>query len=418
MIRSRWRALGPAMAAALLLIAFGCRLPAAPPYDAPPDAAASIEQVADRLRGHLDDGSLIEGRWVAWHMHSPLFWTCRGEGSVPPLGVPAYAAVLRVAELPSSLRVRFWVLTPDGAVAAARAARGVADQCVAGPSDAVALPFSRAGWSGTRLMNTEVEITEDGAEFTTADIVAARGHLLVEVWWSWPVEQGGQRDPYWIGQGMAAVTGVLTAVGGRRADITPVPEPQPGVSVLAAALPPPTAYGADVKLWAGLPEQLDLACTYTVDKPLPATVPTVSRILAGRVSVREDILHLPGAATAEQTRRMLITADSGRANTLGEPGRQPCDKSDVAEPVRIPYRKEPLTRGGWHGELESFAVRRARLPAVPTHWDSVAHVALAVRRGAVVVRLVWQGPAETDLAGTLRAGRAALMRTLDRLPAT
>ncbi|MEV6029531.1 hypothetical protein AB0L65_00160 [Nonomuraea sp. NPDC052116] len=50
--------------------------------------------------------------------------------------------------------------------------------------------------------------------------------------------------------------------------------------------------------------------------------------------------------------------------------------------------------------------------------DSVAHVALIVRRGATVVRLLWQGPAGADLAGALREGRTALIRTLDGLHPT
>jgi hypothetical protein len=66
--------------------------------------------------------------------------------------------------------------------------------------------------------------------------------------------------------------------------------------------------------------------------------------------------------------------------------------------------------------MESLAVRRPQLPRVPTYQDSVAHVALIVRRGATVVRLLWQAPAGADLAGALREGRAALTRTLDRLP--
>jgi hypothetical protein len=41
---------------------------------------------------------------------------------------------------------------------------------------------------------------------------------------------------------------------------------------------------------------------------------------------------------------------------------------------------------------------------------------VGVRHGGTMVYLRWQAPAGTDPAAALRAGRAALTRTLDRLP--
>ncbi|WP_043628162.1 hypothetical protein [Nonomuraea candida] len=191
--------------------------------------------------------------------------------------------------------------------------------------------------------------------------------------------------------------------------------------MLAAALPPPSAYGAGVEPWTGRGDRLDLTCSPSLFlAPLPAAVPVVSRSLVGPVTVHEQVVVMPDEERAERARRLLTTPPAGlRDEITGRELVRPCgdrEEGGDSDVVRLPYRKEPFSRGGWTGETESLAVRRAKAPADATYRDSVAHVALVVRRGATVARLIWQGPAGTDLAAAVRAGRAALTRTLDRLP--
>ncbi|MFI6742904.1 hypothetical protein ACIBI9_59290 [Nonomuraea sp. NPDC050451] len=417
-MRSRALALATAAGAALLLAAYGCQVPAAPPFDTPYAAAATIEDIAERLRRHVDDGHLIDGQNDATSPVVPLMSVCQEEsGLTPPMGVPAYSAELKVAALPRPLTLRLWVvpleLSQPLADLAGRAARRCADE-----DSTVTLPFDREGWRGTQLMNTAARSPDMGDVSTEAYIVAARGQFLAEASWWWPIEQGEAEDSHWVGQGAAASASALTAVGGRWDGPMPVPSPQPGLGALAAALPRPSAYGPDVAPWTGGDDRSDLACaSYLVYKNLPAAVPTVVRVLTGRVTVREEVLLMPDAARAERARRLLVTPeDEFKSEITGKDVITPCQYEDEAEPVRIPYKVEPFARGGWTGEMESFAVRRPELPREPTYKDSVAHVALIVRRGATVVRLLWQGPAGADLAGALREGRAALTRTLDRLP--
>ncbi|MFF4624632.1 hypothetical protein [Nonomuraea jabiensis] len=133
--------------------------------------------------------------------------------------------------------------------------------------------------------------------------------------------------------------------------------------------------------------------------------------------MQEDVLLLPDTAAAEKTRRRLVTPQDKLKDVVnGKNVVAPCATDDEAEPSRIPYQVEPFTRDGWTGEMENLAVRRAKMPRDPTYKDSVAHVAVVVRRGTTVVRPSWQGPAGTDLAAAVRAGRTALTRTLDLLP--
>lgn len=406
-----------AVGAVLLLVTYGCQVPPVPPFDTPHAAAATVEDIAERLRRHVDDTHLIDGQHAATSPAVPLMPACQEESDLrPPIGVPAYSAKLRVAELPRPLTLRFWIVPPERSQQLADLAGRAARRC-AGDST-VTLPFDREGWHGTQLMNTAARSPDMGDVTTEAYIVAARGQFLAEASWWWPIEQGETEDPYWVGQGVVASASALTAVGGRRDGPMPVPSPRPGLGALAAALPPPSAYGLDVAPWTGGDDRSDLTCTYhMVHKNLPAAVPMVSRVLTGRVTVHEEVLLMPDAARAERARRLLVTPEDEFKNVItGEDVIRPCEYEDEAEPVRIPYTVEPFARGGWTGEMESHAVRRPELPRDPTYKDSVAHIALIVRSGATVVRLIWQSPAGADLAGALREGRAALTRTLDRLP--
>ncbi|MEV4009061.1 hypothetical protein AB0J35_01070 [Nonomuraea angiospora] len=418
-MRSRALALAMAVGAALLLAAYGCQVPAVPPFDTPYAAAATVEDIAERLRRHVDDRHLLDGQHVATSPVAPLMPVCQEESALmPPMGVPAYSAELRVAELPRPLTLRLWIVPPERSRPLADLAGRAARRCADEDDRTVTLPFDREGWRGTQLMNTAARSPDMGDVSTEAYIVAARGQFLAEASWWWPIEQGEAGDSHWVGQGVAASVSALTAVGGRWDGPMPVPSPRPGLGALAAALPPPSAYGPDVAPLTGEDDRSDLTCAYyLVYKNLPAAVPVAGRVLTGRVTVREEVLVMPDAAEAERARRLLVTPeDEVKSDVTGKEVIAPCGYEDEAEPVRIPFTVEPFGRGGWTGEMESLAVRRPELPREPTYQDSVAHVALIVRRGATVVRLLWQGPGGADLAGALREGRAALTRTLDRLP--
>ncbi|GGO75317.1 hypothetical protein [Nonomuraea cavernae] len=134
--------------------------------------------------------------------------------------------------------------------------------------------------------------------------------------------------------------------------------------------------------------------------------PAVTRRLIGEVSVREDVLVLPDEHSAEQARTKPL-------NWSGW-----CHSEDIAPVYSVSPGLEPFTSGPWTGEIRTFAVGRPEPPRRSNGAirDSVAHVAVGVRRGTTVVYLRWQGSAGTDPAAALRAGRAALTRTLDRLP--
>jgi hypothetical protein len=138
--------------------------------------------------------------------------------------------------------------------------------------------------------------------------------------------------------------------------------------------------------------------------------PAVTRRLIG--DVREDVLFLPDEQSAEEARVRPLTTRSGVAT---ETGAKPCDSED-SRSYTIAPRREPFTRGPWTGEIETFAVGRPDLLHQPFDHDSVAHVAVAVRHGCTMVYLRWQASDRADPAAALRAGRAALTRTLDLLP--
>ncbi|GGO69635.1 hypothetical protein GCM10012289_31200 [Nonomuraea cavernae] len=132
-----------------------------------------------------------------------------------------------MAELPTALTLRLWVVSPELsqrlADLAGRAARRCADK---GQGDSTAArPFDRAGWHGTRLTNTAAWSPDMGDVTTEAYIVAARGRFLAVASWWWPVEQGGTEDPHWVGQGVAASASALAAIGGRWDGPIPVPSP-------------------------------------------------------------------------------------------------------------------------------------------------------------------------------------------------
>ncbi|MER6578008.1 hypothetical protein [Nonomuraea sp. NPDC001023] len=151
-----------------------------------------------------------------------LLAPCRTEAGtkarLPPRGVPAYAAGLRVAELPASPSVRFWVTSPDRAGVLLDASTRAAGQCGRQPEGVVTgstvLDLAEPGWRAVEVLVTEPGSSDNGDVGTTATVVAACGALLAEVSWYWSIEQGARLDPHWVGQGEQATRSVLAAVGG------------------------------------------------------------------------------------------------------------------------------------------------------------------------------------------------------------
>ncbi|MBT2233726.1 hypothetical protein [Nonomuraea sp. NEAU-A123] len=414
---ARLRRLRVAAAAVTLLFTLGAfdqlKTPALP---TPARAAASVEEIADRLRGRLDDDvtyahyvALPDTPFLAW------CWPKNMEARMPPDGVPAYSGELLSPEIVEPLKVRFWITSPEAAVRAVAAARRGTEECGHSSSDEFVLKdvagFDQWGWRGMQALITTDAWTEEGDSGAQATIVAARGGLLAEVTWAWPFEAGGEPARHVLLQGAMSATSVLAAIGGDPALPAPAAAMAPSASAaMAAALPPPSAYGKDMMSWPAPwddPRSHELVCGDSFfEQNAYDGAPAVTRRLIGEVSVREDVLFLPDEHVAEQARTRPL---NWGGSCLSDEGKQP---------YSINPRLEAFTRGPWTGEIKTFAVRRPDPPHRPkdNFRRSVAHVAMGVRRGTTMVYLRWQGPAGTDPAAALRAGRAALIRTLDRLP--
>ncbi|MEW1845899.1 hypothetical protein AB0392_48795 [Nonomuraea angiospora] len=391
-----------------------------PALPMPAQAAASVEEIADRLRALLDD-DVASAPYVTLP-GTPLLSRCWPESMetrMPPEGVPAYSGELLPAGMDEPLEVRFWITSPEAAVRAVAAARRGTEEC--GRSDGDVLKdvagFNQWGWRGVQALVTMDGWTEFGDPGAGATIVAARGGLLAEVTWAWPYEVDGEPDPLVLRQGTASATAVLAAVGGDPAGSAPVTaSTRSAAAAVAAALPPPSAYGKDLVSWprpGDGPLSHELVCQDRFFKQNAyAGAPAVTRRLIGEVSVREDVLFLPDEPSAEEARVRPLTTGS---EIPIENGPLPCGSED-ARSYSIAPRRAPFTRGPWTGEIETFAVGRPDLRRRPFDHDSVAHVVVAVRHGSTMVYLRWQASDRPDPAAALRAGRAALTRTLDRLP--
>lgn len=404
------------MAIALLLASCQWRGPMAA-LPTPTAPVGSAEQIAGRLAGHLaeppdraeSEATVLQERLAA------ACYTKEGTDRLPPpQGVPAYTGLLHVAETPLPVSVRVWITSPGEAARLVAAVGRAAALC---HSD-VNRPFSRRGWVGVEQMQTVPTSSDNGDPVSFASVVARRGGLLAEVSWSWPDDFDGEVDWAAQGQGVAAATAILAAVGGDAAAAAPAgPVPGAQASRFAAALPPPSRYGPGLALWPGAGAVTgdgwpghDLLCSYAPYESGDAGgVPRVERWLSGAVSIREKVLLLPDEQAAEQVRRRLVRRTVDQAN-------RPCAGTGDESYTGIPHTVRPFRHGTWNGEVETLATRRRNLPPRPTYRDSAAQVALAVRRGSTVVYLRWQGPAGTDFDGTLRRGLAELTRTLDALP--
>ncbi|MGN9840016.1 hypothetical protein ACTMTI_18000 [Nonomuraea sp. H19] len=418
---ARLRRLRIAAAAVTLLFTLGVfdqlKVPALP---MPARAAASVEEIADRLRGHLDDDvtyapyvTLPGTPLLAW------CWPESIETRMPPEGVPAYSGKLLPPEMGAALEVRFWITSPEAAVSAVAAASRGTEECGRSGNDVLkdVADFNQWGWLGVQALVTTDAWTEDGDPGAGVTIVAARGGLLAEVTWAWPFEVDGEPDPHVLLQGTVSATSVLATVGGDPARPLPAATTtRSALAAMAAALPPPSVYGKDMVSWprpGDGPLSHELVCQDSFfEQNAYDGAPAVTRRLIGEVSVREDVLFLPDEQSAEEARVRPLTAGSGVAT---DNGAKPCDSED-SRSYSIAPRREPFTRGPWTGEIEIFAVGRPDLLRQPFDHDSVAQVAVAVRHGSTMVYLRWQASDRADPAAALRAGRAALTRTLDRLP--
>ncbi|MGW3348838.1 hypothetical protein ACWDA3_36550 [Nonomuraea rubra] len=402
----------------------------APTLPEPARAAASVEEIAERLRPFVDDDdthapyvTLPGTPLLAW------CWPESMETRMPPEGVPAYSGRLLLQELDEPLEVRFWMTSAEVAARAVTAARRGTGEC--GRSEGEALKdvsgFDQRGWRGVQALVTTDAWTEHGDPGAGATIVAARGGLLAEVTYAWPFEADGEPDPRVLRQGTASATAVLAAVGGNPAgpsapaaltgpSATAAPA-RPVAAAMAAALPPPSAYGEDMVAWPRPddgPLTHELVCQDAFfEQNAYNGAPAVSRRLIGEVSVREDVLFLRSEEGAEKARVRPLRYGSGVAT---DGGAMPCSSED-SRSFSISPRREPYTQGPWTGEIETFAVGRPDLHRKPFDHDSVVHVAVAVRHGSTMVYLRWQASGRPDPAAALRAGRAALARTLGALPA-
>ncbi|MEV1248544.1 hypothetical protein [Nonomuraea sp. NPDC049750] len=413
---ARARGLRVAAAAVTLLFTLGgldqLAMPALP---MPKDAAASVEEIAERLRGRANDDvdRGLEDIGVTYapyalSLNTPLLhwcWPGQGQGveaRLPPEGVPGYTAQLRAGEVARPLEVRFWITSPTQATRLVAAARRGTEQCDDRPDYALSevADFDRWGWRGMQALVTTENWTEYGDSGARATIVAARGALLAEVSWDWEFEAGGLPGRPPLLQGAAVATSVLAAVGGAPTSPAPAGAAPAASTAMAAALPPPSVYGEDMAPWSSPTDaDHDWICSLAFNENVYGSAPAITRRLIGEVSVREDVLFLPDEQSAEQERvRPLLWAGPGKS------GGRSCDFRDaVFKNVRP--RVEPFTRGPWIGEIETLAAGQ----------DSVTHVAVSVRRSSTVVYLRWQGPSGTDPAAALRRGRAALTHTLDLL---
>ncbi|MEU4516942.1 hypothetical protein AB0G05_46295 [Nonomuraea wenchangensis] len=418
---ARLAGLRVAVAAVTLLFALGgfeqLKVPALP---MPENAASSVEEIAERLRGRVNDD--VDRRWedigvihppFALGLDAPLLHWCRPgqkrgvEARQPPEGVPGYTAQLHAEEVSGPLEVRFWITSPAQASRLVEAARRGTEQCDDRPDYALVevTELDRGGWRGVQALVTTEHWTEHGDSGARATIVAARGTLLAEVSWDWEFEAGGLPGRAPLRQGAVVARSVLAAVGGDpgRPARPALPDSAPAVSTaMAAALPAPSAYGKDMTLWPGPSDAAhDRLCSWAFNETMYGGAPAVSRRLTGEVSVREDVLFLPDEQSAERARvRPLLRA--GR----DERGGRSCEFRDKTL-ENAGRRLDPFARGPWVGEIETLAARRG----------SVTHVALAVRHGSTMVYLRWQGPSTMHPAAALRRGRAALTHTLDLLTA-
>ncbi|MFG6192277.1 hypothetical protein [Nonomuraea sp. JJY05] len=96
----------------------------------PARAAASVEEIADRLRAFLDEDDAYAPYVTS--PGTPLLAWCWPESietRMPPEGVPAYSGKLLPPEMDEPLEVRFWIASSETAASAVASASRGTEEC-------------------------------------------------------------------------------------------------------------------------------------------------------------------------------------------------------------------------------------------------------------------------------------------------
>ncbi|NUP01007.1 MAG: hypothetical protein HOW59_24110 [Nonomuraea sp.] len=151
-----------AAAAVVLLFTLGTldqvKTPALPMSER---AAVSIEEMAERLRRHLDDDPTYAA--FVTSPDTPLFpwcWPENVETRMPPAGVPAYSGRLLLPDMDEPLAVRFWITSSQAAVRAVAEARRGTGECSGEDALKSVIDFDRWGWHGMQALTTTENWTE------------------------------------------------------------------------------------------------------------------------------------------------------------------------------------------------------------------------------------------------------------------
>ncbi|MGW3346166.1 hypothetical protein ACWDA3_22895 [Nonomuraea rubra] len=417
----------------VLLVLAGCGSPVELPGF--PEPARSVEEVARRLRPFELRGE------HPYPAVGDVFQLCQGtfdpRAPAEPQGFPVLVAHLKT-DPPVHARFMLMPGTEQAArlvAQAAQAARGCA-----GPAsgtlgegmdaETTVSAFGRGGWSGTQVITSgrAGSDTDDPffyKPFTTGQLVVNKGAWVVDLGWN---IRGGFGSPRadWAETGLKVSESVLAVADGA----VTAPRAQDLMTRLAGALPDPGAYGDRLKVWPrpfeprqsreqgdGPPMSNDLSCgALSSRERLPEFLPSVERSLLGEVAVHELVSVAGDEQQAEQVRRAWLH------DQAGSPAPDPCGYSDQGfahseetEAKRVAPSVTAFRHGEWAGEIERFAARHPKATAASGYRDSYAHVAVAVRKGAIAVYLRWQGPAGVDPEPVFERGESALKRTLDRL---
>ncbi|MFF5213559.1 hypothetical protein [Streptosporangium sp. NPDC000396] len=422
------------MLTVIVLVLTGCGVSVEPPRFTKP--ARSPEEVAHQLREFELRGQ------TPFPAVGDVFQLCLNTlGTREPAEPQAFPALVAHLKTDPPVHARF-MLMPDTAQAArlvaqaAGVARGCAGPAIGGVGEGMegkttVSAFNRGGWLGVQVVTSgrSGRDTDDSffyKPFTTGQLVVNKGAWVVDL--GWEIRGSfGSPDSDWAETGLKVSESVLAVADG---SVTG-PRAQDQTARVVRALPDPGVYGKQMKVWPepGKPRQFreqgegpsmnnDMSCSTVVSREhLPSFVPSVERSLLGEVAVHEMVSLARDEQQAEQVRRAWLHDDP-----MGPLPPDPCGYSDPgfvhSEQTNAKGIAPSVTafrHGEWTGEVERFAARHPKVTATSGYRDSYAHVAVAVRKGAVAVYLRWQCPAGVDPQSVFTRGESALKRTLDRL---
>jgi hypothetical protein len=420
----------------VVLVLTGCSASVEPPRFTEP--ARSVEEVARQLREFELRGE------TPYPTAGDVFQLCLGTiDSRAPAEPQAFPALVAHLKTDPPVHARF-MLMPDAAQAARLVAQasGVARDC-AGPAsgtlgegmdgETTVSAFIRGGWSGVQVITSGRNGSDSDAPFfykpfTTGRLVVNKGAWVVDL--GWQIRGSfGSPDTDWAETGLKVSESVLAVADGA----VTAPRAQDQATRVVRALPDPGAYGKQLKVWpeSGKPRQFreqgsgppmgnDMSCSAVSPREhLPSFVPSVERSLLGEVAVHEMVSLARDEQQAEQVRRVWL---HDKDFPIGSLPPDPCGYSDPGfanseqtDAKGIAPSVTAFRHGEWTGEIERFAARHPKATATSGYRDSYAHVAVAVRKGAIAVYLRWQSPAGVDPRPVFKHGESALKRTLDRL---